>query len=512
MSQKLRLGKVSQRYVARRVADKLPIKLGQVQLGKDQYTDLSFVDYVGAVNKSYQWYAYLRILADLLTKILTGEIKRLIVFMPPRHGKSELISRLFTAYYLLKHPERWVGICSYGGGLSNSFSRVARSNYAKGGGLLHPNSQAVSLWETLNGGGLWAAGVGGSITGMGAHLVVLDDPVKNAEEAASPAIQLRNQAWYGSTLYTRLEPDAAIVLVMTRWSDADLGSYILELEELEPEGWHVVLFPAVAEELHLAELYDSRPAWLDTCHLVPDYREVGQPLSPERYPLEKLTQIQSKVGEYYWRSLYQQQPAQQMGAQFKRAWFEIHDQMPKRQGASYTMARYWDKAGTADGGAYTVGVLMARMAWHENGKALELFYVCDMIMGQWDEADREAHIKQASHMDLVEWVDAYDAEYTVYVEQEPGSGGKESAKNTIKNMAGFAVEADRPTGDKKLRARPLEAQAKVGQVKLVRGKWNSLWLFHMSRFPHGQVKDVTDASSGAFNKLALEIDDLAGVG
>lgn len=436
---------------------------------------LSFRDFVESVNPRYQWYEYVTSLAAILQRVADDEINRLMIFEPPRHGKSELVSRLFSAYYLYRHPERWVGINSYAAELAYTFSRNARDNYHRNGGRLKSGAAAVKHWETEQGGGLWAAGVGGPITGKGFHLGVIDDPLKNYEEAASETIRQKQKDWYASTFYTREEPGGAIIVIQTRWHEDDLSGYLLAKEADEPEYWHIVHFEAIKE--------DQVPEYPGTCTLEPDLRQPGEALSPARYPLGKLNKIAARIGDYFFGALYQQRPRPREGNMFKRHWFEIVPQVPN----DATRVRYWDKAGTQDGGAFTAGVLMAR-------DSAGVYYVEDMLRGQWGATEREKIIKQTAELD--------GKKVEVWIEQEPGSGGKESAEATIRNLAGFTVRADKVTGDKVTRAEPFAAQAGGLNVKIKKAAWNNDYLERLTAFPNGKYKDDVDASSGAFNKLS----------
>ena len=180
---------------------------------------LTFRQFIKLVNPKYKFYAHVEKLIVVLQRVADGEISRLMVFMPPRHSKSESVSRLFTAYYLYRYPDRWVGLCSYADALASTLSRNARENYKEAGGTLSQDAGAVHHWETGKGGGFWASGVGGPATGKGFHLGVIDDPVKNDEEAQSLTIRQRNKDWYLSTFYTREEPGAAIVVVQCMTGD-----------------------------------------------------------------------------------------------------------------------------------------------------------------------------------------------------------------------------------------------------------------------------------------------------
>lgn len=450
----------------------------QIDRALRKITFASFIDLV--TNGRYQWYPYCVRLAQVLQRVADGEIKRLMVFMPPRHGKSELVSRLFSAYFLYRFPERWVGINSYAADLAYTFSRNAKDNYTYAGGQLKDDARAVKHWETEQGGGLWAAGVGGPITGKGFDLGIIDDPIKNAEEAASETIRRKQKDWFDSTFSTREEPDAAIVVIQTRWHQDDLSGYLLDKEAEEPEHWHIVHFEAIKEA--------EEPEYPESCTVEPDPRDPGEALAPKRYPIEKLERFAKRIGAYFFGALFQQWPSPREGNMFKRDWFELVNTVP----ANCHRVRYWDKAGTQDGGAFTCGVLIA----HDPTK--RIYYIEDLVRGQWSAGQREKIIRQTAQLDAKQY-----KQVDTYVEQEPGSGGKESAENTIKNLAGFNIRADRPTGDKTLRAEPLSAQSEGGNVKVKAAPWAKDYLDRLCMFPNGTYKDDVDASSGAFNKLVL---------
>lgn len=277
-------------------------KPGQAKTNRAKLTLRQFIK---SIHPYREWPDYAYQLFDVLERVANGEIDRLMVYMPPRHFKSEIVSRLFSAYFLYKNPDKWVGLCSYAAGLSYTLSRNARDNYQRAGGALKDDAAAVSHWETGKGGGLWAAGVGGPATGKGFHLGIIDDPIKNSEEAQSPVIQTRNNDWYDSTFSTRQEPGAAIVLIQTRWTQRDTAGYLLEKEIDEPENWHIVHFEAIKGK--------DAPAYPVTCTLEQDKRKPGEALNPQRYPVEKLEKISRRIGDFFWNALYQQAPTLRSG-------------------------------------------------------------------------------------------------------------------------------------------------------------------------------------------------------
>ena len=279
-----------------------------------QLDKLDLAAYAARARPRYQWYRHCLALKEVLQRVLEGTLRRVLIIEPPRHGKSELVSRLFTGHYLATFPDRWVGLVSYGDALAFSLSRAARDNFLMAGGALNPLVQSVGHWETRERGGLWSAGIGGAIVGKGFHLGVIDDPIKNAEDAASTNVREKQREWYQSVFTTREEPQGALVVIQTRWHREDLMGWLLQQEaDEEPERWHVVYLPALACE---------PPEFPDTVSLEPDWREPGEPLCPERYPLDKLLRLRKRLGSYYWSSLYQGYPVGREGGMFKAAWLQ----------------------------------------------------------------------------------------------------------------------------------------------------------------------------------------------
>lgn len=266
----------------------------------------AFCEY--ASQGAWQRAAHLELLCDKLEAVERGEIKRLCVLMPPRHGKSEVVSRHFPAWYLGRNPEKEVILASYNDTLARDMSRDARRVFRDAavdlwGLSLSGESKAVERWQLEGHAGKFqASGIGGAITGRGADIALLDDPEKNLEEAESPTYQRHKWDWYRSTLRTRLAPGGAIVIVATRWSKSDLVGRILDEAEKGGEHWDVVRLPAIAVENDLLG------------------RSVGEALWPERFPLSELDEIKRTLGGRLWNGLYQQDPEEDVeGALWKRA-------------------------------------------------------------------------------------------------------------------------------------------------------------------------------------------------
>lgn len=328
--------------------------------------------------------------------------------------------------------------------------------------------------------------------GILAHnCMLIDDPVRSYQDVRSAAFRDRVWHWWQSDILHRLEPHprdgrpAAIILIMTRWHPDDLAGRILAGES-GPE-WDVLRIPALAETQEERDEYNKsigRPPGEPD----PLSRRPGEAMNPERFDEEALADKAAEGGVRAFSSLYQQRPTAPEGEMFRREWFEIVSGLP--EAAERRLVRYWDKAGSRSReAAYTAGALLAVV----DGT----YYVVDCIVGKWEAGERERIIRQTAAADDAR----YGSDVETGVEQEPGSGGLESADNTVRGLAGYRAFKDRPTGDKTLRAEPLAAQAAIRNVKLVAGAWNGDYIDYLTAFPNGPVKDPIDASSGAFARL-----------
>lgn len=272
-----------------------------------------YLDYCHYTDRNYQSPPHIRYLISKLEALERGDNKRLMIFMPPRNGKSETVSRKFPAWYLGRNPDHNVILSSYAYSLARGFSKDNRdmieSRIYK---TIFPvstkdDSRAVNDWDIADHrGGMLTAGVGGSITGYGANLFIIDDPFKDHKEAESQLIRDNVWQWYRSVVLTRLEPNAKLILIMTRWHRDDLAGRILA----EDKDWEIVNFPALAEPNDILQ------------------RKEGLALWPERFPLPVLLDTKNKVGSRVWNALYQQHPMDSESQKFKREWFQWYDNLP----------------------------------------------------------------------------------------------------------------------------------------------------------------------------------------
>jgi predicted phage terminase large subunit-like protein len=314
------------------------------QLQAEDYAFSRLVSYA-----AYQWPGYKLgrhhlLIARHLEMVERGEITRLMITMPPRHGKSMLASEFFPAWYLGRNPDHYVVAATYAQELADDFGRKVRNQIADpayaqifpGVGLKSDSTSSrrfhvttpLDSFATGQNGAYFAVGVGGPLTGRGAHLLLIDDPVKNREDAESEVIRKKTKDWYTSTAYTRLMPGGRIVVIQTRWHEDDLAGWLQE--EHKHEGWVILDLPAIDDD--------------------------GQALWPEQYDIEALERIKRALPPRDWSALYQQRPSPETGDYFKREWVHLADHVPQME--SMTRVGGSDYAVTSDGGDYTVHAVL----------------------------------------------------------------------------------------------------------------------------------------------------------
>lgn len=261
---------------------------------------------------------HLELLNEKFLAVARGEIRRLAINMPPRHGKSEFASKYLPGWYLGMFPRRRVILASYGASFASQWGRKVRDLLDEDGDWIFDvrirgDSKAADIWEIADhAGGMQTCGVGGPLTGKGADLLIIDDPIKNAEEANSETYREKTWDWFTSTAYTRLEPGGALIVIQTRWHEDDLTGRILRNAAETGERWDTVNLPALAGDGDILG------------------RRAGEALWPERYGEEELGRIRRTIGSYQFSALYDQSPSPADGGLFKRHWF-----------------RYWKRAGDA---------------------------------------------------------------------------------------------------------------------------------------------------------------------
>lgn len=509
--------------------------------GKHQFA-YSFHDFIDFVTRGrFQWYEYASRLVEVLQRVVDGELRRVIVQAPPRHGKSEAVTRLMPAYDLYRHPRNFCAIVSYGASLAQTLSRAARANYYFAEGV-QGEATAVQQWETAQGGGVWAAGAGGSLLGRGYNIGIIDDPYKNADDAASANLRDKIRDWYSTTFYTRAEPGAAIVIVMQRWAEDDLVGWLFEQEreaakavvrgeEDTAEHWYVMEFSALKEpedagqnakdaaaveallaslamdpvarqartDAHTIDALIDASRYPPTCTLAPDWRAEGEALCEPRYSAKHLRKLRARLGDYFFNALFQQRPHSRTGGLFTLGMLSSRPlaQVPL---AGATFVRWWDFASTEETVSsadpdWTVGALLAKLF---DGRVVLL----DLVRGRWDPGTRDMMIKNTAISDAKTWG---RANFETWGEEEGGSAGKTAAAAFIRLLIGHRAYTQRTTGNKVTNAAGLASFASGGQFFMVEASWNGAARREFLDFPRegtGIHDDIVDACSHAFNRLA----------
>lgn len=422
---------------------------------------------------AYQWPRYAdaphhRLIARHLEMVERGEITRLMITMPPRHGKSMLASEFFPAWYIGRNPDHYVVTATYAQELADDFGRkvknqiedvgyqavfpgVGLADDSKSAKRFHiEGSQGGYEHATTQRGAFYAVGVGGPLTGRGAHLLLIDDPVKNREEADSEVMRKKVKDWYTSTAYTRLMPGGRIVIIQTRWHEDDLSGWLLE--EHAHEGWTILNLPAIDDD--------------------------GEALWPEQYDIEALERIKRALPPRDWSALYQQRPAPETGDYFKAEWIVPVDHIPPA--AEMSIYGGSDYAVTADGGDFTVHAVIG--------------------------IDREGHmylldlwrVQASSNV----WVDSFCALVRKWKPigwaEETGQIKSGVGPFLVKQMletGSYTTREQFPTrGDKAVRAQSIRGRMALQGLRVPRGApWLADFTSELMSFPVGVHDDQVDA-------------------
>lgn len=410
----------------------------------------------------------------------------LVLMAPPQHGKTTMMQD-FLAWCAGHNPDLKSIYASFSDRLgietnkamqklflSPQYAKVFPETVINNANVVtqlraQRNSQQIDFVDRE--GSFRNTTVNGVINGFGLDIGLIDDPMKGRVATQSKTIRDNTWLWFTSDFFARFSDEAGLIMIMTRWHVDD------------PVGRFLEMFPDTMVKTYRAIATEDE-----------EYRRAGEALFPDHKSHDFLMLRKKALTLPEWESLYQQNPIVVGGGLFKVQKFKLISAMPPKSKIMKSV-RYWDKAGTQDGGAYTVGVLMHILEDDEG------FIISDVVRAQLSALQREQRMRQVAQMDDDEW-----DHVEIHVEQEPGSGGKESAERTIMNLRGHAVYADRVTGksgSKETRAQPYAAQVEAGNVSLIRAEWNKAFIDEHEHFPNGKYKDQVDAATGAFNKLAI---------
>lgn len=399
---------------------------------------------------------------------------RIIISLPPRHGKSELITKNVPIWTLENYGRKNLILCSYGAELSTDFGRAIRDIIQDNESLLNlrvrQDAERANNWLTQQGGAMRSVGLGGPITGRGADVLIIDDYIKEIKEALSQVHRDYIWNWFVTTAFTRLEPGGTVIIVATRWHHDDLIGRILKNF---PGEFTNIVIPAIAENNDIL----GRPK--------------GTPLFPERYPLDgpkkpNLNESKRVLGSFFFNALYQQRPENDMGQLTNRDWIRVLPIVPILEG--FEIVRIWDLAATEEGGDWMVGTLMA------HSKQRDMTIILDVQRAQLSPLGVEQLVAKTALLD--------GPDIKIYIEREPGSSGKllvENYERTLLN--GFKVEGVPSNDNKLIRAQPFLAAAEARKVFLVHAPWNEAWLQEYDEFPGGDHDDQVDTCAIGYSKL-----------
>lgn len=408
------------------------------------------------------------LIAEALEAVERGEINRLMIFMPPRHGKSELTSRRFPAWYLGRNPTKQIISASYNSDLATEFGRDVRNLVADPlyqaifRVTLRPDSKAADRWNTDQGGSFVSAGVGSGITGRGANVGLIDDPFKDRKEANSQLIRDNVWDWYRSTFYTRLMPGAAIVVTATRWHEDDLCGRLIKAQAQGAEAWNVINLPAIA----------NGPDELG--------RVQGEALWPEWYPLPTLERIQATIGSYEWQSLYQQAPVSAEGNIFKRTWWQWYREVP----AKYDfILQSWDTA-------FKKGLendFSVCTTWGLTGNNIHM-------VDRWKERLEFPELKRTA--------EALANRFSPHAVAIEDNASGQSLIQELRRETKLPVVAVKVDRDKESRAHAVTPLIEGGRVYLPEwGSWVQDYINCMAAFPSGAHDDDVDSTTMALDYL-----------
>lgn len=451
-------------------------------------------DFVLYVDDNYQMNWHHRLLCDYLDKLACKEIRRLMVFMPPRHGKSELVSRKFPAYLLGRNPDTSIISCSYSADLASRMNRdVQRLIDSEKYSLLFPESHLFGknirstakgsflrnsdIFEIVNHRGTYrSSGVGGGITGMGGEYIIIDDPVKNREDADSATMREKVYDWYTSTLYTRLEKDGCILLTLTRWHEDDLAGKLLKAAQEGADQWTILELPAVCE-------YPPKPY---------DVRQEGEVLWKWKYDEEALEKMKVTVGSRDWAALYQQHPTPGEGGTFKREWWNYYKVLPD---GLYDFVQSWDCTfKDAQSSDYVVG-----QVWARKGSSR---YLLDQVRGRMSFTETLRAIRSLS----AKWPQAIRK---LVEDKANGTAVIDVLRKEIPGL--IPVE---PEGGKIVRANAVTAVAEAGNIYLPDpsiAPWVHDFVEEHAVFPNGANDDQVDAQTQAntyYNSSSFSLEGL----
>jgi predicted phage terminase large subunit-like protein len=426
---------------------------------KDNYA--SYVELVH--NGQYRHGKHTRLICEKLQLIHEGKLKRLAIFMPPRHSKSQSVTETFPSWYIGNNPDRRVIQVSYGDDLAVDFGLKNRQKVEEYGKMLFgveidADKQAKGDWAIKGKQGyMRSGGILSPISGKGCNLLIIDDPIKNSEEAESENIRNRIDHEYESTLLTRLTPDGAIILIMTPWHEADIHAKI-KFEK----GWEVINLPCEAEENDLLG------------------REIGEPLWPEfGFNEVWIEDMKKRIGSRAWNALYQLRPSSAGGNLLKRSWWKYYNVLPQMATKLISVDATFKDKETSD--------FVSIQVWGKTGANM---YLIDKVKARMDFPTTLQAIlnMKAKHKDSTQ----------ILIEDKANGS---AIIQVLQTKVGGIIAVE-PQGGKVARVNAISPQIEAGNVYIPQNEeWVQDFVEECAAFPNGKHDDDVDAMSQALARM-----------
>jgi predicted phage terminase large subunit-like protein len=426
-------------------------------------------------------------MADAFDRIISGELKRLVINMPPRHTKSEFGSYLLPAYAMGRKPDLKIIQATHTGELAVRFGRKVRNlmdtqNYKDlfEGVELQADSKAAGRWETSKGGEYFAVGVGGAMTGRGADLLIIDDP--HSEQDAMSSLALDNAwEWYSAGPRSRLQPGGAVVVIMTRWGTKDLTARLIKSQNsFGSDKWEVIEFPAIFDEGTPKE----RPLW------------------PSFWKLEELQAVRAQLGVQRWNAMYQQRPTADEGAILKREWWRIwmRDSLPSVEYIIQSYDTAYSKKETAD-----YSVITTWGVFYPTEDAGPNLILMDMRKGRWDFPDLKRIAK-----DLYTY---WQPDNVLIEAKATGTTLQQELRRMGIPVTMYSPGGRRAGHDKVSRANAVAPMFESGMIWATEDHWAQEVIEECAAFPNGDNDDIVDSTTQALlrfragNFISLQSDE-----
>lgn len=432
------------------------------ELAKRELARRYLLNFRTYTNPNFELNWHHKLLCDKLERVASGEIRRLIVTMPPRHTKSHIVSEAFPAWFMGRYPGALnpVIATSYSAELAQTFGRKVRNmmkerSYANvfPDTQLSDDSQAVDKLTTIQGNEYFAVGAGGAITGRGAKVAIVDDPIKGSEDASSELARNKLYEWFQSTLLTRLMPGGSVIICATRWHEDDLIGRLIDAG-----GWEILNLPAVAEE-------DD------------EYRKKGDALWPAWFPVQALEETKKAVGPYVWSALYQCTPTSEENMEFRPGWIRYADDLPPFGETFITVDTAMSKKDSADYSGFCMNRVDRNGAWH--------------IKAWHERLNPEELVAKLFQLNDLYRPNAIGIEKTTFtVGLKPYIDRISREKQTFLPIK----ELSHGNTKKELRIRGLIPVYSSGSVYHVKGECDDLEA-EMRTFPNGKNDDVLDSAA-----------------